>query len=170
MSQGGYVWSWKTEEGWPTHHYRHFDTNSKYILGVWRYAMWQGGQAFLDSVDRKEFPNQHDPAVRDVSKGRTVLEKCRLAMRYQLKDLRGAEGLLIIPSDASDGTVDGKPTDYWDNFLFGHKSATANIYFYASLNAMRELEMAFGEAEKADEYAALMSRVKQQFNQTFWPI
>ncbi len=168
VSEDGYVWSWKTEEGWPTHHFRHFDTNSKYILGVWRYTMWQGGKAFLETVDPKEFPNEYSAAVRDVSRGRTVLEKCRLAMGYQLKALLGAQGLLIIPSDTSDGTVAGKPTDYWDNFLFGNKSATANIYFYASLNAMRELEQAFGDPAKADEYSALMAKVKHCFNDTFW--
>ena len=170
MSEGGYVWSWKTEEGWPTHHYRHFDTNSKYILGVWRYAMWQGGRDFLESIDPKTFPNQHDAATADISKGMTVIEKCRLAMKYQLKDLKGRGGLLIIPAEASDGTVDGKPTDYWDNFLFGHKSAYANIYFYASLNAMRELELLLGNASVAERYGQLIPKVKQAFNAAFWDV
>lgn len=168
MSEGGYVWSWKTEEGWPTHHFRHFDTNSKYILGVWRYAMWQGGREFLNTVDPNTVPDRYSPEVRDVSKGMTVLEKCRRAMVYQLNDLQGRDGLLVIPEDIADGTVNGKPTDYWDNFLFGNKSATANIYFYASLNALRELEQAFGDPARADEYSVLMAKVKRRFNDTFW--
>jgi len=67
-----------------------------------------------------------------------------------------------------DGTVDGMPSDYWDNFRFGYKSAYVNIYFYGSLLAMAALEESLDEGARAAELRALAGRVKQNFSSTFW--
>jgi len=114
-----------------------------------------GGQAYRDgqAVER-------DP--------RTLLERLRSAMDFQLDQLDGREGLMVISDPASNGTYNGFPTDYWDNFPFGYKSAYANIYFYASLAAMTELEDAMGNAGRAAELRALRPLVKRRFNEEFW--
>jgi len=101
-SDNGYIWSWKSEEGWPTHHSRHYGTNAKYITAVWRYYAWTGGMSFLNEVDgtsaRPDFDTQ-----KDMSKGLTVLEKTRKAMQFQLKELGGEDGLIIITNPDTDG-------------------------------------------------------------------
>jgi hypothetical protein len=167
----GYIWSWEDEEGWPTHHGRHYVSNARYILGVYRYVAWSGESRFLHETD--DTTVQSDlPGQKDASRGRTVLEKARRAMAYQLEQLNGRDGLVRVEDPASDGTVDGKPTDYWDNFRFGHLSAYLNIYFYASLHAMAKLEETAVE-DTAGEYSPnflrqLRSKVKERFNRIFW--
>ena len=52
-----------------------------------------------------------------------------LAMKYQLKKMDGKNGLARTADVKSNGTMDGLPTDYWDNFRFGHLSAYVNLYF-----------------------------------------
>lgn len=119
QAKDGYIWTWGSEEGWPTHHARHNENNAKYILAAWRYYCWQGGTKFLKELDEttttSKLPNQSD-----VSKGRTVLQKLQAAMDYQLKTLQGQSGLAIVSDPACDGTVDGLPSDYWDNFRLGY--------------------------------------------------
>lgn len=167
QSKDGYMWTWGTEEGWPTHHVRHNENNGKYILAVWRHFCWQGGQAFLETTDPSTRKSTQK-GQSDVSKGKTVLQKVRDAMDYQLKTLEGGSGLAIIRDPQCDGTVKGMPSDYWDNFLFGYKSAYLNIYFYASLFAMADIEESQGETQKAGELRYLAAEVKRQYNETFW--
>jgi hypothetical protein len=64
--------------------------------------------------------------------------------------------------------VDGKPSDYWDNFLFGYKSAYVNAYFHGSLLAMADLEFQLGDRERSLELQRLAGRVRQRFDETFW--
>lgn len=167
MNARGYVWTWKDEEGWPTHHGRHYENNGKYIMAVCRYYAWTGDQSFLEQVDptvsESSFADQ-----QDASEGMTILEKARLAMKFQLDDMHGREGLLLIDDPQVDGTVDGLPGDYWDNFRFGYLSAYTNIYFYGSLLAMAELEGALGNAATRQEYLALAEKTHARFNDTFW--
>jgi len=100
--------------------------------------------------------------------GRTVLQKLRAAMDYQLTTLKGNSGLAVVIDPKCDGTVDGMPSDYWDNFRFGYKSAYVNIYFYGSLLAMAELETSLGETKRATELLDLAIGVKSEFSKTFW--
>jgi hypothetical protein len=166
-SDNGYLWSWQTEEGWPTHHARHYDTNAKYIIAAWRYYVWTGDREFLfardNTVSKSEIANQID-----VSKGLTLIDKLRKAMRFQLEELNGESGLTIITDPHSDGTVHGKPGDYWDNYLTGYKSAYINVYFYQSLLAMSSLEKVLNNNEGYDYYRNLAKKVKVEFNRTFW--
>lgn len=167
QSTDGYIWTWGTEEGWPTHHVRHNENNGKYILAACRYANWQGGRDFLNRKDATA-KTSTQPGQSDISKGRTVLEKLRAAMNYQLTALKGKSGLAIVTDPKCDGTVDGMPSDYWDNFRFGYKSAYLNIYFYGSLLAMADLEESLQEKARATELRALAGQVKTRFSKTFW--
>ena len=169
QAKDGYIWTWQTEEGWPTHHVRHNENNAKYILAAWRYYCWQGGSAFLQELDSTTTKSAR-PEQSDVSNGCTVLQKLRAAMDYQLTTLDGQSGLAIITDPACDGTVDGMPSDYWDNFRFGYKSAYTNIYFYASLLAMADLEASLGDAKRATELMALSKRVQENYSKTFWDV
>ena len=45
----GYVWSWDTQRGWPTHGHRHYDGIPKFILAACRYYLWTGDREFLNS-------------------------------------------------------------------------------------------------------------------------
>ncbi len=167
QAKDGCIWTWGTEEGWPTHHVRHNENNAKYILAAWRYYCWQDGPKFLNELDSTT-TNSVISNQSDVSNGRTVLQKLRAAMDYQLTTLEGQSGLAIVRDPACDGTVDGMPSDYWDNFRFGYKSAYLNIYFYASLLAMADLEASLGVPQRAKELTALSKRVKETYSKTFW--
>jgi len=167
QSTDGYIWTWGTEEGWPTHHVRHNENNGKYIMAVCKYYNWQGGKSFLDSPD-KTTTMSTQPNQTDVSEGLTVLEKLRAAMDYQLTTLHGDSGLAIITDPRCDGTVDGMPSDYWDNLRFGYKSAYLNIYFYGSLVAMADLEESLGQTARALTLRSLAQEVKAKFSETFW--
>lgn len=167
QSKDGYIWTWGNEEGWPTHHVRHNENNAKYILAGCKYTCWQGGKGFLEESDATTTTSVRTNQL-DVSNGRTVLEKLRAAMVYQLTTLKGQDGLAIVIDPYCDGTVDGMPSDYWDNFRFGYKSAYLNIYFYASLLAMSELERSVGNTARATELEALAARVKVSYQKTFW--
>jgi len=167
QAQDGYIWTWGNEEGWPTHHVRHNENNAKYILAGCKYYCWQGGKAFLEEVDGTTTVSVRSNQT-DVSQGRTVLEKLRAAMTYQLTTLHGQDGLAIVSDPQCDGTVDGMPSDYWDNFRFGYKSAYVNIYFYASLLAMADWERSLDNTGRATELAALAARVKDNYQKTFW--
>ncbi len=167
QAEDGYLWTWGSEEGWPTHHVRHNENNGKYIMAACKYYCWQGGLAFLDSKDETTTQSRQ-PNQSDASEGRTVLEKIRAAMAYQLTTLEGRSGLAIVTDPKCDGTVDGMPSDYWDNFRFGYKSAYVNIYFYGSLVAMADLEESLGEDARSEELRALAARVRQEFGKTFW--
>jgi hypothetical protein len=167
INRHGYVWTWATEEGWPTHHGRHYENNGKYIMSVCRQFAWTNDRSFLAEVDRTTTQSQF-PDHTDVSQGMTVLEKTRLAMRFQLHHMHGRDGLLRIDDPQVDGTVDGLPGDYWDNFRFGYLSAYTNIYFYGSLLLMADLEEALGNARTGERLRAIAAKTRQRFNETFW--
>ena len=167
VSKDGYCWTWGNEEGWPTHHVRHNENNGKYIMAACKYYNWQGGKAFLEAKDSSTRKSIR-PNETEVSEGWTVLKKLRAAMDYQLTTLKGSSGLAIVTDPKCDGTVDGMPSDYWDNFRFGYKTAYVNIYFYGSLLGMADLEESLGKNAKASELRNLAKQVKKNFSKTFW--
>lgn len=165
QSANGYVWSWGDQPEWPTAPGAyHQENNAKFILAMYRYLMWTQDPKFLEVKD----PRQVQHRETDVSYGMTMLEKIRLAMRYQLEDLKGRDGLLVVDNDHNTGRPDGAPTNYWDNFPFGYKDAYINAYFYASLGAMAEIEQFVGEQAKAAEYRKLAEKVREEYSRTFW--
>ncbi len=126
MTPDGYVHTWGSKPEWPfpdneKYDARHFTTNAMYILGCWRAYCWSGDSEFLARI----------------------MPRLRRAMRWQLVQCRGAEGLFIDNSPDHRGTKHDVHSNYWDDIPFGYKSAYENVYFYASLLAMAELEEAW---------------------------
>jgi len=151
QDQQGYVYTWGERKMWPfpdndKYDARHFTTNAGFILGCWRYYCWTGD---LDFVKEN-------------------LARLRAAMGFQLKDLRGDEGVLVMTSTDHDGTTKSVPSNYWDDIPFGYKSAYENIYFYASLEAMAQLLDAAGDGNEARRLRSLRERVRRRYNDEFW--
>lgn len=153
LDEDGYVWACPAD---PRHlfHNRHYDNNACYINGVVHYFLQTGDEAFLDHAC--------------TATGKTNLEKLRLAMRYQLEQLGGTNGVLTITDPEVQGLPESKSGNYWDYYNFGHQSAFDNAEFYRSLQSMAKLERYFGNDEKAAEYNALAGTVKEKFNELFW--
>jgi hypothetical protein len=67
-------------------------------------------------------------------------------------------------------------SNYWDDIPFGHLSAYENIYFYASLHAMAEIESVMSQEKTPDApaprtpgyYRQLAQQVKRRYEETFW--
>lgn len=153
----GYVWSWNDQPGWPLDlgrniggqpvDTRHFDTNARYILGAYRYFCWRDGtDAYLQRI----------------------LPTLRIVMDYQLNQLGGRHGLLVLDMPWHRGTARDYASNYWDDTPFGYQDAYENIYFYASLLKMAELETAAGEGSRASALRDLAASVRRNFNATFW--
>jgi len=160
MDADGYVFTWGGERGWPfpdpkTYDTRHFDTNARFILACWRYVCW----------------------THDTDLLRSQAERLRRAMNYQLTTLQGEDGLIIAASQDVTGKHRGVGDNYWDILPFGHLDAYANVVFYASLNAMAEIETfldAAGGVETAaprrspEAYRRLATQTKAAYNHAFW--
>ncbi len=136
-----------------------------YYLEMSRPVGTIGWWSINDDVIPGESFSDGEVVVRD---DRSVLDRLRSAMDFQLDQLQGRQGLLVITDPDSNGTHNGYPTDYWDNFPFGYMSAYCNVYFYASLGLMSEVERAVGNLSRADSLRSLMPLVKMRFNQAFW--
>lgn len=159
MDPDGYVWTWGNQRCWPfppcdRYDARHFTTNSNFILACWRYFAWTHDLEFL----------------------RANIDRIRRAMEWQLTYCKGEEGLFIDNSPDHDGTTKGVHSNYWDDIPFGYKSAYENIYFYASLNAMAQLEEVVRKesirgqvaGRSPEYYRELARRVKENYDLTFW--
>ena len=153
LDPDGYVWACPAD---PRHlfHNRHYDNNACYISGIVHYYLQTGDDAFM----------QHVCTVT----GKTNLEKVRLAMRYQLEQLGGTNGVLTITDPEVQGTAQSKTGNYWDYFKFGHQSAFDNAEFYRSLLSMAELECHLGNDQQSAEYEELAGKVKTKLNELFW--
>jgi hypothetical protein len=161
ITGNGYLWSWHNMESWPSG-CRHQENNAKFILGAYHYATWEGLD-FLEVID-PEITSGGD----DISKGMSVKQKMDMAMNYMLNDLQGKDGIQIIDNGENDGTVYGRSSDYYDNYLMGNKMAYVTVYFYEALRVMAELENVLGNTSKALEYMELRKKVYTAFNDTFW--
>lgn len=154
QSADGYIWSWGNQEKWPTGAGSfHQENNAKYILGCWRYWAWTRDDVFFDRVDPTVVSAPAAPSRPDVSQGKTIRQKLRDAMQYLLVDQLGNQGGIVVQDNGmdNDGTVDGEPTNYWDNWRFGYKNPYDNIYYYAALEAMAQMETFWGDRVRAAE-------------------
>lgn len=162
----GYVHCWGGQEGWPFPYKdddkdgkndfdtRHFTSNATYILGAYRYFVWTRDEEFL----------------------KEVMPRLRKAMAYQLNDLKGRSGIIIADAPGHEGRHDGIGSNYWDILPFGYKDAFSNTYYYASLQAMAELEQFCldrkldlpGPKESPSLYKALRLKARRVYNETFW--
>ncbi|HNT34379.1 MAG TPA: GH116 family glycosyl hydrolase, partial [bacterium] len=166
MDETGYVHTWGGRPGWPfpdnnVYDTRHFDTNARLILSVWRYTLWTGDLNYL--IEQ--------------------LPRLRKAMQYQLTVLDGTSGLIKTVSKDVNGRHRGVGNNYWDILPFGHLDAYANAAFYASLEAMAQLEEVF-EQRVAEEqrqslntetelhtpeyYRALRQKTLAEYTTKFW--
>jgi len=161
VDEDGYVYTWGDLKGWPlwdqtAYDTRHFDTCAKFILAVWRWFSWTGDEEFLIGQ----------------------IGRLRMAMNYQLRDLQGDKGIIISNSKNVMGRCDDLSSNYWDILPFGYKDGYCNIYFYASLHAMREIEgFLEGKGIKGNKYEIhrpasyyeeAISKAKEAYNRTFW--
>ena len=162
MTSEGYVYVAPDSLGWPlvpNRDTRHFDTNARFILGCWRHWLWTGDMDFL----------------------RRQADRLRLAMNYQLEQLHGKDGLIITPDFAAGASTPdrrgktGRHKDlsdnYWDILPFGHLDAYANAVFYASLEAMAQMEDALPSDiryPKSDIYTALAKKSHRRYDEVFW--
>ena len=187
QTDNGYLWSWGDSPCWPTGNgVLHYDGLFRYVAAVAELLRWSGDTGFLNETDSNTFGA--DTAV-DASKGRTVYEKCVLAMRYAANELDGKNGLITITEKSAylaDGKTrfdigkDGKPvwnntgragsvpSNYWDNLCFGNQDAYETALYYNALNAMSDIEAMRGDNDAAADYKALASKVKENFDKTFW--
>jgi hypothetical protein len=156
LDEDGYVYTWGDRKEWPfpdneKYDARHFTTNANFILGCWRYYCWTGDKEFL----------------------RRNIARIRRAMEWELNECEGAEGLFVITSPEHDGTTKGLHSNDWDNIPFGHLSAYENIYFYASLQAMAEIESVMSQEKTPNAptprtpsyYRQLAQQVKRRYDQ-----
>ncbi len=160
ISDEGYVHTWGRNPGWPfpdntKYDTRHFDTNARFILACWRYAAWTRDADFL----------------------KRQAQRIRKAMNYQLTVLKGTTGLIYTASKDVTGRHMGVGDNYWDILPFGHLDAYANIVFYASLEAMAQIEEMLAEAggqktqapaRSPQFYRKLAQKARRAFNETFW--
>lgn len=144
----GYVDSWYNNPYWggQTGSSIHYDTNAHYILGVYRTFVW----------------------TRDKRALRKVLPDLDRAMAFQLGPLKGSSGLLHITQNDHTGLPGGATDNYYDLLPFGGLDAYANVYFYASLQAMRQMEAALGNVTMARRYEQLAQTCKAAFIRVFW--
>ena len=156
LDEDGYVYTWGDRKEWPfpdneKYDARHFTTNANFILGCWRYYCWTGDKEFL----------------------RRNIARIRRAMEWELNECEGAEGLFVITSPEHDGTTKGLHSNDWDNIPFGHLCAYENIYFYASLQAMAEIESVMSQEKTPNAptprtpsyYRQLAQQVKRRYDQ-----
>lgn len=153
VGEDGYVW---VAPGHEFHlgHSRHYGTNAIYIRAVAYYYLLSRDKTF---IERK------DPRTNE-----SILEKARRAMRYQLEELEGENGLLVLDDPKHDGTAASMGSNYWDFWLFGYLSAYDNALFYDSLRLMAQLEASLGNVARAAALNELRAYVKTRYNETFW--
>jgi hypothetical protein len=153
QDSNGYVWTWGNAPGWPfpaDYDSRHFTSNAMYILGISHYYSWTGDKTFLN----------------------TMMPRARDAMNYYLNVIGGQSGIITIdvPNGApvhtgEDGAIG---SNYWDITAHGWKDAYCNLYFYAALQALAELEDASGQSGAAQTLLQQAATTRQVYNQTFW--
>ena len=168
QSSDGYMWSWSDQEKWPTGDGSyHNENNAKYILACWRYWCWSRNSTFFYAADSSTV--SANPRA-DVSGGRTMRQKLREAMRYLEESLQGDQGGIVIEDNGmdNDGTVTGTPTNYWDNWRMGYKNPYDNIYYYAALEAMAQLEEYWGNPTRATQLRTYRQGCKQSYDTNFW--
>ena len=151
----GFVWATSNS---PKHLgvQNHYSNNPIFILAARNYLLMnrKDSSAFLDSVNNK---NQK------------MYDRLDTAMKYMLNVLDGKNGVMIIKDPKNDGTPTGVSSNYWDAYrACGYKSAYENILFYASLNAMADIESVRGDSGKESYYRTLASKAYTEINNTFW--
>lgn len=153
VGEDGIVWAAPNS---PEHlgHSIHYVNNAIYPSAVARHFLMTRNREFLE--------------MKDPMTGESVLSKARRAMDTLLTTLGGAEGGVTLPGPKTDGTPGSAGSNYWDFWLFGHRCAYTDGFFYESLRLMADLEESLGNADRARELRALRPKVKERFEKDFW--
>lgn len=187
QTDNGYFWSWGDSTYWPTGDgSMHYDGIFRYIAAVYDIVRWENS---LDVLSLCDDNTVGDNTALDASNGKTVYEKCRLAMDYALNVLDGKNGAITITEKSiylADGKTrfdinpDGKTlwentgcygsgsSNYWDNLCFGNLDAYETALFYHALDGMANIEEMRGEKKNAASYRKLMVLVHEKFDEYFW--
>jgi hypothetical protein len=147
-------------------------------------SFWKSRVGWLSSFDNKFGPSGDTSQAAMVNGVATsLLTNLRLAMDYQLNQLHGGNGILIIDDSSFYGSShqgnrdnlglkEGSanlPSNWWDLIRFGYKDAKINTFYYGSLAAMANIEEMEGDQVRANHLRnEVMPRVKSSFNQEFW--
>lgn len=134
----------------------HYANNPIFILAARHYLLMNVSQtpAFFDSVN---------------SRNQKMYDRLDAAMDYMLEALDGRSGVLTIRDPKNDGTYTGDASNYWDAYrAFGYRSCYENILFYASLNAMADIEQIRGDSGREKEYRSLAAVARTEINRIFW--
>lgn len=139
---------------------------------------------WLSSFKNKFGPvDSHTAQVATVNGvARTPLENARIAMNYQLNEMHGKEGILILDKDNYFGEYHqgnrengqgkegyNRPSAWFDVPRFGYKNSWLNVFYYGSLQAMANIEEMIGDTSKSGYLKnEVMPKVKQSFNREFW--
>lgn len=168
FDSNGYVWA--AADG-RQHLRQHtlWHNNADFINALWEFWRWNGDVTWLtEAVPTTEAP----PGI-------SVLDRARLAMRYQLDEsgMRGLQhGVLVIPDPDHDGTPQpvarragaSMPSTYYDLVRSGHKEAFVNVRFLKSLANLAALEEAAGFPGRAAALRTQLARSRDAFHRTFW--
>ena len=152
---------------------RHSINNPIYISACWNYYRWTGDLAFL----------------------RTVINRMRLALRYQQTEMNGRklnrirnewpghDGLTgILPRPDGTKTIrhgHGIGNNYWDLLPFGWDDMYATAQYYAATHVMAQIEQAVLDHPEWDVPRGALAfdpqdlenhadAVKRQANRLFW--
>ncbi len=187
QTDNGYLWSWGTSTYWPTGKGDlHYDGLFRCVSAVAEILVWTGDLSFLDEVDGTTFG---ESTALDASRGRTVYEKCVLAMEYAERLLHGDTGVITLTEESAyladgktrfdkneagdcvwnnTGRAGSAPSNYWDNLCFGHKDAYETVLYYHALKNMADVERMRQNAAGVQKYEALAKTVHAAFDKTFW--
>ncbi len=187
QTDNGYLWSWGDSPCWHSGNgVLHYDGLFRYVVAVADLLRWSGETGFLEEKDVTTYGS--DPAV-DASEGKTVYEKCALAMRYAANELNGSEGLITITEKSAyladgvtrfdvgtdgnyvwnnTGRAGSSPSNYWDNLCIGNQDAYETALYYNALNAMRDIERMRGDEAAAFGCEKLAAKVKGRYDDLFW--
>lgn len=154
-----------SDSGW---HFISFDNPrppGKYYLEMSNQYHWIGWWPYMP----EDIYNKGDGYINGEKVtllGGLLIDRLRQAMQYQINHLE--DDVFVINDGKATGRSGGMPVNYWDNLPFGYKSAYENIYFYASLEAMAEIEKSLGNNENHNYYKKIASLAKDSFNNHFW--
>lgn len=150
QSSNGYIWTWDNSMGWPfptdrdSNHY--LMTTANYINAIYHYFMYSGDLDYLNAN----------------------IAKMRLGMNYLLNQYDASSKLFVITQSDHDGTNNSIGSNYWDITPYGYKSAYDNIYCYAALRHMAEIEALVNNNTRSAELDAYANDLKSGFNSAFW--
>ncbi len=184
QTETGYLWSWTTSTWWPTGEGdMHYDGIFRYVSAVADIVRYENSSSFLEASCTSGSTGGLNAAY-----GKTVYQKCDLAINYAIRYLHGEDGVIHLTEDSmylldgitridekngrflwnNTGKANSSSSNYWDNHCFGGYDAYETMLFYHALQDMADIETLYGYPQKAREYKRLGDLVHQKFDEYFW--